>query len=877
MITGYSGDTFPNFTPNPWFARAYERGEVEVEHWSFLAFTQRLEAAARGLPAVTTRSIAGSSMAENDAYHAGRHRVRRGRSARAARARRRAAARAGRRPAGQRRVARAAARRRVGRARGPPRRDRHRRAGRRRPAAVVTPRPHPRAPRARGRRGADGRAPRWPLRRRPPGRRLRRGLRVLGRRARRDPIATTTTAGSGDWVLDVEIAGAVARAASAPNGSPSCAPRPRPTRGTPTSASTSPTSTRRSNAWERAAVWGARYLAERDRRNSSRRGARRRRAWRTSPPGSASGLAREQGSDVQLTAEIGLWGYEATPADPFVLNHRNFPTATMLSDAADGARRARRRSGHDDDRLPRRRPDRPQRQRELHVDSAQTVPRRIRRRQRRREHRGGVRRGRDAHAGAHAGAVRVRHVARSRRCARSSPTSGSSRSTAASWCSRPCRQDPTDSRIGSQRHAAACGWDLTVAETWVSCRHRTPTRSRRCGDGTPAAGSCARSVPARMARVVLDRVTKRFGDVTAVDDLSLDIADREFLVLLGPSGCGKSTALAHDRRPRGSDRRHHPHRRSHRQRRRAQGPRHRDGVPELRALPAHDGAPEHRVPAADPQASVPRSARKLVDEAARDPRPRRAARPQARTALRRAAPTRRARPRDRAPPGRVPDGRAALEPRRQAARRDARRARRAAPPARDDGRLRHARPGRGDDDGHPHRDPRSRPAPADRAATGRLRPAREPLRRRVHRQPADEHRHRTPSSATPDAPRLRVPGRRAQGPRERGARRSARCRPRDVVLGVRPEHLRLGAARDPGRGHRRRVARPRAARRLPAGRRADADRARSPPTRPTPAEGDNVHLDADRARCTSSTPRPGRASNGDERARARRRRTRRRR
>ena len=39
-------------------------------------------------------------------------------------------------------------------------------------------------------------------------------------------------------------------------------------------------------------------------------------------------------SDVQLTAEIGLWGYEPTPADPFVLNHRNFPSATMLGDAA---------------------------------------------------------------------------------------------------------------------------------------------------------------------------------------------------------------------------------------------------------------------------------------------------------------------------------------------------------------------------------------------------------------------------------------------------------------------------------------------------------------------------------------------------------------
>jgi multiple sugar transport system ATP-binding protein len=46
-----------------------------------------------------------------------------------------------------------------------------------------------------------------------------------------------------------------------------------------------------------------------------------------------------------------------------------------------------------------------------------------------------------------------------------------------------------------------------------------------------------------MARVAFDDVTKRFGDVVAVRDLTLEIADREFLVLLGPSGCGKSTAL----------------------------------------------------------------------------------------------------------------------------------------------------------------------------------------------------------------------------------------------------------------------------------------------------------------------------------------------
>jgi multiple sugar transport system ATP-binding protein len=46
-----------------------------------------------------------------------------------------------------------------------------------------------------------------------------------------------------------------------------------------------------------------------------------------------------------------------------------------------------------------------------------------------------------------------------------------------------------------------------------------------------------------VGRVVLDHVSKRFDDVAAVDDLSLEVADKEFLVLLGPSGCGKSTAL----------------------------------------------------------------------------------------------------------------------------------------------------------------------------------------------------------------------------------------------------------------------------------------------------------------------------------------------
>ena len=46
-----------------------------------------------------------------------------------------------------------------------------------------------------------------------------------------------------------------------------------------------------------------------------------------------------------------------------------------------------------------------------------------------------------------------------------------------------------------------------------------------------------------MAGVSLVDVTKRWGDTVGVDDQSLEIADREFLVLLGPSGCGKTTTM----------------------------------------------------------------------------------------------------------------------------------------------------------------------------------------------------------------------------------------------------------------------------------------------------------------------------------------------
>ena len=46
-----------------------------------------------------------------------------------------------------------------------------------------------------------------------------------------------------------------------------------------------------------------------------------------------------------------------------------------------------------------------------------------------------------------------------------------------------------------------------------------------------------------MARVVLENISKMFGNVEAVKNLNLTVEDKEFAILVGPSGCGKSTAL----------------------------------------------------------------------------------------------------------------------------------------------------------------------------------------------------------------------------------------------------------------------------------------------------------------------------------------------
>jgi acyl CoA:acetate/3-ketoacid CoA transferase beta subunit len=329
-VTGYSGDTFPNFTPNPIFAGAYDRGEVEVEHWSFLAFSQRLEAAACNLPAVVTRSIAGSSMEANEAFT-------------------RAST-----PFGEVGLLAPLA-----------------------PDVALLHAPvadrdgnvalHP--PMLEGvwgalaaRRGAIVTVERVVDDLRPwshlvgipahhvlavcetvmgahPGGLFTGDLPVDGYGEDYEFWVDARAATRGDdfdewirhWVLDIDDQRAyLARLGD--DRITALRAKADPDSWRTDEAAFPPDLSAPPNRWERAAVFGARHLADRVRALGANAvlagaGVANLSAWL------GVAQARAADCDVQLTAEIGLWGYEPTPADPFVLNHRNFPRSTMLGDA----------------------------------------------------------------------------------------------------------------------------------------------------------------------------------------------------------------------------------------------------------------------------------------------------------------------------------------------------------------------------------------------------------------------------------------------------------------------------------------------------------------------------------------------------------------
>jgi acyl CoA:acetate/3-ketoacid CoA transferase beta subunit/acyl CoA:acetate/3-ketoacid CoA transferase alpha subunit len=331
VVTGYSGDVFPNFTPNPWFSNAYLRGEVDVEHWSFLTFLQRLEAAARGLPAVVTGSLSGSSMADNPGFaevespFGGSLGLLAPYAPDIALLHAPVADREGNvafnAPVLEGVWGALAARR----------------------GAVVTVE-----------RVVDDIRP-WSHLVRIPAHRVLSvteapmGAHPGGLFTRDTPAAPygedlefwsdvqriSRTDQFDSWIDHWVLGPADQDEYLERLGSEridALVARADPGSWRADEAAYPPDLTTPVGTWEQAAVFGARHLAGRilDRQADAvlaGAGVANLASWL------AVHQARDQGADVVLTAELGLWGYEPTPADPFVFNHRSFPTATMLSDS----------------------------------------------------------------------------------------------------------------------------------------------------------------------------------------------------------------------------------------------------------------------------------------------------------------------------------------------------------------------------------------------------------------------------------------------------------------------------------------------------------------------------------------------------------------
>ena len=112
-----------------------------------------------------------------------------------------------------------------------------------------------------------------------------------------------------------------------------------------------------------------------------------------------------------------------------------------------------------------------------------------------------------------------------------------------------------------------------------------------------------------MAKVQLRDVRKSYGDTEVIHGVSCDVGRRRIHRHRRPVGLRQVDAAADGRRTGGNHRRRDRHRRARRQPARAEGPRHRDGVPELRALSAYERIRQHGLRAAHPRTRTGRRRR----------------------------------------------------------------------------------------------------------------------------------------------------------------------------------------------------------------------------------------------------------------------------
>lgn len=332
VVTAYSGDSFPTYSPNPIFQDAYRSGEVTVEHWSFGSYVQRLEAAARGLPAMVTGSVGGSSMADNEAYTEVE-------------------------VAGERvglvaplipdvALVHAAVADEAGNvAMAPPLLEGVAGVFAARRGAIVTVdavvpdlRPYAHLVRIPAHRvlavveapfgahpgglftGASG-LPADPYGEDIP-------FWIDARRAARADFDDWAQR----WCLDHATHESYLDALGT-NRLAALRLRADPDSWQADAAAHPVDEQREATSWEHAAVWCAREVVDRVGALGADAvlagaGVANLAAW------VGVSQARAAGYDVHLTAELGLWGYTPTPADPFIFNHRSFPTASMFADSS---------------------------------------------------------------------------------------------------------------------------------------------------------------------------------------------------------------------------------------------------------------------------------------------------------------------------------------------------------------------------------------------------------------------------------------------------------------------------------------------------------------------------------------------------------------